>query len=154
MKIYLGSDHGGFELKERIKKWLVEWGYQVVDKGAFELDNKDDYPDFILPVAEEVARDSQFRGIILGRSGNGEAMLANKVKGIRAALCLTPEMAEKAREHNDANILSIGEDYIEPRLVRRMVKMFLETEFSQEGRHIRRLSKFPDAMENNNKINY
>ena len=141
VKIYLGSDHGGFGLKEEIKIWLAENGYGVEDMGAYELAGDDDYPDFIIPVAEAIAEGSGSLGIILGRSGNGEAIAANKVRGVRAALCTNVEMARKAREHNDANILSIGADYVDENLAKEIVKTFLETNFSGEERHKRRLEK-------------
>ncbi|MDO8452766.1 MAG: RpiB/LacA/LacB family sugar-phosphate isomerase [bacterium] len=141
MKIYIGSDHGGFELKEKIGVWLTENGYEVEDLGAHELTEDDDYPDFIFPVGEKVAPESGSRGIILGRSGNGEAIAANKVKGVRAAVCTNVEMAKKAREHNDANVLSIGADFVDETLAIEIVKVFLETEFSNEERHKRRLEK-------------
>lgn len=139
--IYLGTDHGGYKLKEEIKNWLTTNNYQVEDLGAHALDPNDDYPDFIIPVAQKVAADPQSLGIVIGRSGNGEAIAANKVKGIRAALCLNEEMAKKAKEHNNANILSLGADYIQHDQVKRIIKTFLETPFSNEERHVRRIEK-------------
>lgn len=150
MKIYLGADHGGFELKEELKGFLSELGYEVEDMGANTKDEGDDYPDFIIPLAEKVVYEErngdkpwgeEFLGIVLGRSGNGEAIAANKVKGARAALCTNVEMARKAREHNNANILSIGADYVDENLAKEMIKVFLETSFSGEERHKRRLEK-------------
>ena len=99
--IYLGTDHGGYVLKEEIKHWLSENNIEFQDLGAHTLNPEDDYPDFIVPVAQKVAQDPQALGIIIGRSGNGEAIAANKVKGVRAALCLNEEMAKKARQHNN-----------------------------------------------------
>ncbi len=139
MKIYIGADHGGFEYKEMLKEHLGE--HEVVDLGASELNSEDDYPDFILPVAESVAGDGGSMGIVIGRSGNGEAICANKVKEIRAAVCTNVEMARKAREHNGANILSIGADYVDEDTVKEIVQAFLETPFSGEERHKRRLEK-------------
>lgn len=141
MKIYIGSDHGGYKLKEELKKYLVELAYEVEDMGAHSLDSGDDYPDFVFPVAEKVAQDPQSIGIVLGRSGVGEAIAANKVKGIRAALVWNEQVAVKAREHSDANILSLGADFIDKETAKRIVKIFLETPFSQEERHKRRLEK-------------
>lgn len=141
MKVYFGTDHGGYDLKEELKKYVQELGCGVVDKGAFALDPEDDYPDFVIPAAEAVAADAGSLGIVLGRSGNGEQIAANKVKGIRAALCLNTTMAIKAKEHNHANVLSIGADYTDPAEVRKIVKAFLETPFSSEERHQRRIDK-------------
>lgn len=144
MKIYLATDHGGYELKEILKKWLVDEGYQVEDMGAHSLDPNDDYPDFIIPLAQKVAGAKDALGIISGRSGNGEAIAANKVKGIRAAVCLNEEMARKAKEHNNANIISLGADYMSVEEAKNIVKTFLDTPFSNEERHIRRLKKIEE----------
>lgn len=141
MKIYIGADHGGYELKEELKKYLREMGYEIEDMGAQELNPEDDYPDYVFPTAESVVRNSGSMGIVIGRSGNGEAIAANKVKGIRAALCWSEEIAKKAREHNDANILSLGADYIDLETAKRIVKTFLETSFSGEEKHKRRIEK-------------
>lgn len=141
MKVYIGTDHGGFELKEKLKKYVASLGYEVMDKGAFQLDPEDDYPDFIIPVAQAVSKDSEARGIVLGRSGNGEQIAANKIKGVRAALCMNETMAQKAREHNDANVISIGADYVDEDMAKKMIKIFLATPFSGEERHKRRLEK-------------
>ena len=111
MKIYLGSDHAGFQLKEEVKKFLLEKGYSVEDKGAFQYQAEDDYPDFIRPVAEAVAKDPEnSRGIIFGGSGQGEAICANRVKGVRAAVYYggTVHIVELSREHNNLKILSLG----------------------------------------------
>ena len=139
--IYLGTDHGGYVLKEEIKHWLSENNIEFQDLGAHTLNPEDDYPDFIVPVAQKVAQDPQALGIIIGRSGNGEAIAANKVKGVRAALCLNEEMAKKARQHNNANILSLGADYTTQDEAKKIVKVFIESPFSNEERHIRRLKK-------------
>lgn len=147
--IFIASDHGGFELKEELKIWLIENGTAGEDMGAFSLDPGDDYPDFIIPLARKVAADRGSRGIILGRSGNGEAIAANKIRGIRAALCLNERMARMAREHNDANIISLGADYISSEEAKKIVKTFLETPFSNEARHARRLQKLQELEETN-----
>lgn len=141
MKVYLGADHGGYALKEELKKFLAELGCDIEDMGATSLNMDDDYPDFVVPVAQNVVRDSGSFGIVLGRSGNGEAILANKVKGIRAALCLNEDMARLAREHNNANVLSLGADFVDYEAAKRIVKVFLETPFSGEERHKRRVNK-------------
>lgn len=145
--IYLGTDHGGYSLKEEIKNWLTESNIKFQDLGAHSLDPQDDYPDFIIPVAKQIASDPQSLGIIIGRSGNGEAIAANKVRGARAALCLNEEMAQKAREHNNANIISLGADYISMDEAKKIVKVFIETEFSNEERHIRRIEKIKKIEE-------
>src|SRR3989344_8411927 len=139
--IYLATDHGSYQLKEEIKTYLAQNNISAEDLGAHTLDPEDDYPDFIIPVAKRVASDPSSLGIIIGRSGNGEAIAANKVRGIRAALCLNEEMARKARQHNDANILSLGADYITQDEAKRIVRTFIETNFSNEDRHIRRIEK-------------
>lgn len=149
MKVYLGADHGGYELKEEIKKYLSEHEMEIEDLGATTLDPEDDYTDFIIPVARIVASDSGSSGIVIGRSGNGESIAANKIKGIRAALCLNETMAEKAREHNNANILSLGADYISLEDAKKIVQKFLDTPFSNEERHIRRLKKIEDIEKQN-----
>ncbi|MBI2405651.1 RpiB/LacA/LacB family sugar-phosphate isomerase [Candidatus Microgenomates bacterium] len=148
MKVFIGSDHGGFQLKEELKRYLGDLGHEVEDMGGHELNPEDDYPDFIFPVALRVAQDKlhgeNVVGIVIGRSGNGEVIAANKVKGIRAALCTDQEMARHAREHNDANILSLGADVIDIESAKEIVKVFLETPFSSEERHKRRLAKIAD----------
>lgn len=147
MNIYLATDHGGYDLKEILKNWLKESGYDTKDLGAFSIDPNDDYPDFIIPLARKVAQETDSLGIIIGRSGNGEAIAANKVKGIRAAVCLNEEMARKAKQHNDANILSLGADYISVDEAKNIAKMFLDTPFSNEERHIRRIDKIKKTEE-------
>ena len=143
MKIYIGTDHGGFEFKKKIVGWLKKWGHEVEDMGAYELDPLDDYPDFIVPVANGVVFDRDSLGIVLGRSGNGEAICANKVKGVRAALCLNETMAEKAREHNNANVLSLGADFIDTKTTKKIIKKFIETPFSTNEKYLRRIKKEP-----------
>ncbi|MFV1917110.1 MAG: RpiB/LacA/LacB family sugar-phosphate isomerase [Patescibacteria group bacterium] len=147
MKIYIASDHGGFEYKEELKNYLKGKGYEVEDTGAHELDPKDDYTDFVFPLAMRVSKEAGSMGIVLGRSGNGEQVAANKVKGIRAALCLNETMAKKARDHNDANVLSLGADYIDLETAKKVVEVFLETQFSNAKRHKRRLRKVSDYEE-------
>lgn len=141
MKIYIASDHGGFEYKEELKTFLKNKGYEVGDMGANKLDPGDDYPDFTIPCAEKVSDDEGSFGIIIGRSGNGEQIAANKVKGIRAALCLDEKMAQKAREDNDANIVTLGADYLNLEFAKKIVETFLATAFSNAERHKRRIEK-------------
>lgn len=143
MNIYIGSDHAGFELKEKLKKYIESLGYKLEDKGAFILEANDDYPDFIIPVAESVAKDKNSIGIILGGSGQGEAIVANKTDDIRAIEYYggNLEIIRLGREHNDANILSLGARFIDEDEAKEAVKTFLETRFSEEEKHIRRLKK-------------
>ncbi len=141
--IYIGSDHAGFELKEKLKEYLVELKYELVDKGAFEIDNNDDYPDFIIPVAQAVRDDEGSFGIILGGSGEGEQISANKIDGIRACEYYggNLEIVRLSREHNDANILSLGARFIIEDEAKEAVKIFITTKFSGDARHIRRINK-------------
>jgi ribose 5-phosphate isomerase B len=145
MKIYIGTDHAGFELKEELKKFLKDLGCEVEDKGAYEFNREDDYPDFILPVvkavAEDIARDLDSRGIVIGGSGQGEAIVANKVKNIRAAVVYDEYSARMSREHNDANIVSLGTRTLSADKAKKLVKLWLETPFSNEERHKRRIEK-------------
>lgn len=137
MKIALGSDHAGFVYKQAIKQMLSEAGHEVLDFGTDSAENCD-YPLFIRPAAEAVARGDAERGIVLGGSGNGEAIVANKVKGIRCALVWDEKTAELARRHNDANCISIGERTVTKDEALDMVNIFLETPFDG-GRHERRV---------------
>ncbi len=161
MKIYIGSDHVGFEFKEELKKYLsdLDLGYEIEDKGAIELNEDDDYPDFIKPVAEAVAGNALSKGIIIGGSGQGEAIVANKIKGVRAVVFYGPkeavttvdakgrestdpfEIIKLAREHNNANILSLGLRFMSIDEAKFAVELFLSTKFPGEERHIRRINK-------------
>ncbi len=141
MKVYLGADHGGFERKEHIKSYLDGLGYDVEDAGAHTLDTQDDYPQFAKEVAGKVAADADSRGILFCRSGIGMDITANKVRGARCAQIFTVEMAKKSREHNDANVLSIATDYIPEEDVLEIVKTWLETPFSKDERHARRIAQ-------------
>ncbi|MFA7315726.1 MAG: RpiB/LacA/LacB family sugar-phosphate isomerase [Candidatus Paceibacterota bacterium] len=147
-KIYIGSDHAGYELKEKLKAYLSVLKYEVEDCGAFTLDNDDDYTDFIQPVAEKVAQDPESFGIILGGSGQGEAMCANRVIGARASVYYggTLDMITITREHNNANILSLGARFLTEEDAKQAVELFLTTKFSDEPRHLRRITK----LESNN----
>lgn len=141
--IYLGADHAGFELKEEIKKYLQQNGFEVEDMGAFVLNSDDDYPDFIIPVARKVAENPEKnRGIVLGGSGQGEAIVANKGKGIRAVVYYggSLDIVKLSRQHNDANILSLGARFLSKEEAIEAVKVWLETPF-EGGRHERRIQK-------------
>lgn len=148
MKVFLGSDHAGFELKEEIKKFLIGERYEVEDCGAFRFDQNDDYPDFCSKVAKRVAENSGSVGFVFGKSGAGEAIVANKIKGARAVLAVNEENVRLSREHNDANVLSFGSIFYDTETVKKLAKLFLETPFSNEERHIRRISKIRE-IENN-----
>jgi ribose 5-phosphate isomerase B len=137
MKIAIGSDHAGFRYKEKIKEFLQERAHEVIDFGTFS-EEPVDYPLFIRPVAEAVARGEAERGIVLGGSGNGEAMAANRIKKVRCALCWNEEVARLARAHNDSNVLSLGERLIAEETALEIVRVWLETPFDG-GRHVRRI---------------
>ena len=138
MKIALGSDHAGFRYKEKIKQLLVSLGHEVEDFGT-DSEESVDYPKFIRPAAEAVARGECERGIVLGGSGNGEAMAANKVRGVRCALCWNEETARLSRQHNDANVLSLGERVITEEMALQIVRVWLTTDF-EGGRHSARIA--------------
>ncbi|MGA2177043.1 MAG: ribose 5-phosphate isomerase B [Verrucomicrobiota bacterium] len=137
MKIGIGSDHAGFEYKERIKQLLRDLGHEVRDFGT-DSETPVDYPLFIRPVALAVARGEVERGVVLGGSGNGEAMVANRVRGVRCALCWNLESARLGREHNDANVLSLGARMMPLELALEIVKVWLDTPFAG-GRHAERI---------------
>jgi len=144
MTIYLATDNAGFELKEKIKKFLVDSGHTVEDCGAHTLNPDDDYPDFIRIAAEKVAKNPGSRGIILGGSGQGEAMVANRVLGIRATVFygFSQEIITLSRTHNDANILSLGSRFLTINEATEAVQLWLSTAFSEDPRHKRRIAKF------------
>lgn len=160
MKVFLGTDHAGFELKNIIHDFLVAKGYSVEDCGAYTFDKEDDYPDFISKAAIEVSKDPQNSwGIIFGGSGQAEMMVANKFKGVRCALFYGKaiptgaadvtgrkssdpyEIVNLTREHNDANMLSIGARFVTAKEAKKIVLMWLETPFSEAERHVRRIEK-------------
>lgn len=143
MKIYIGSDHAGYELKEKLKIYLGSLNCEVTDKGAFNLDPTDDYPDFIRPVANEVTKDENSFGVILGGSGEGEQISANKIDGIRAIEYYggNLEIIKLGREHNNANVLSLGARFMTEEEAKEAVRIFLQTPFSNDERHIRRINK-------------
>src|SRR5438132_10892833 len=137
MKIAIGSDHAGFKYKEKIRQLLEGLGHEVADFGT-DSEEPVDYPLFIRPVALAVARGKAERGVVLGGSGNGEAMAANRVKGVRCALCWNVASARLARQHNDANVLSLGQRMISEDEALEIVRVWLETPFDG-GRHLRRI---------------
>jgi ribose 5-phosphate isomerase B len=139
MKISLGTDHAGFKLKEKVKQLLESLGHDVTDFGTFS-EEPVDYPKFVRPAAEAVARGECERGIVFGGSGNGEAMTANKVRGVRCALCWNEESARLSRQHNDANVLSLGERLVPEDLALNIVRIWLTTPF-EGGRHARRIAQ-------------
>lgn len=161
MKIYIASDHAGFNLKEEMIPFVksLDFRHEVFDLGPTKYDENDDYPDFIAPVAKAIAEDSEARGIIIGGSGQGEAMTANRFKGVRAAVFYGEqqpiqyidmtmkesqdpyEIVKLSRAHNDANILSIGARFASSTESKMAVKLFLETSFTGEERHLRRIKK-------------
>lgn len=145
--IYLATDHRGFELKEKIKNWLFEWDLEFVDCGAKSYDQTDDYPDFISLAAEKVAQDPVGnRAIILGGNGQGEAIVANRRRGVRAAVYYggPKEMIVMSREHDASNVLSLGASFVGDD-VKEMIKLWLNTPFSGDERHVRRIAKIDPA---------
>lgn len=145
-KIFLAADHAGFELKEHIKKYLQKAGYQVEDQGAYKYDAEDDYPEFVLKAAKKAASTKNSKAIIFGGSGQGEAIVANKVKGIRAAVynCSNLGIIKLSRTHNDANILSIGARFMTKEHAIEAVNLWLNTAFSNEARHKRRIRQIQE----------
>ena len=142
MKIYIATDHAGFELKNRLKEYLQSMNYDVEDCGALVFDSLDDYPDFILPAAKKVAKDKNSKGIILGGSGQGEAMAANRIKGIRAMVYYDGpnEIVKLSRMHNNANIISFGARFVSFEKAVEVLKIWLDEEF-EGGRHEARINK-------------
>lgn len=143
MRIAVGSDHAGFRYKEMFKRHLTKLGHEVVDFGT-DSEEPVDYPLYCRPVAEAVAKGDVERGIVLGGSGNGEAMVANRVRGVRAALCWNLESAELGRRHNDANVLSVGERMMTEELAIQILETWLGTPFDG-GRHQRRIEEIDAA---------
>jgi ribose 5-phosphate isomerase B len=154
MKIYLGTDHAGFEAKEKVKEFLSKEGHEVIDCGSHAFDVNDDYPDFIHPVGKGVSENKDAMGVIFGGSGQGEAMCANRYKGVRASVYYgapgkdqvdaggkSLNMIASTREHNNANVLSLGVRFLTDEEIIATVKLFIETPFSNGDRHIRRITK-------------
>jgi ribose 5-phosphate isomerase B len=152
-KIHIAADHAGYDLKQELIKFLEQKNYEVVDHGAFEYDEEDDYPDFIFPAAKSVVLDGEqgAKGIIIGGSGQGEAIAANRIAGVRAVVFNgqydpvdgreVPQEIVTARQHNDANVLSLGARFLSTEEAKEAVDLFLETAFSGEERHVRRIRK-------------
>lgn len=154
-KVYIASDHAGYALKEELVPYIGTLGYEVEDLGAHALDAEDDYPDFITPCAMKVVADTGSFGVILGASGQGEAMAANRIQGARAAVFYgaptatqqdavghTLDLIASTRMHNDANILSIGARFVSADEAKEALRKFIETPFSGEERHVRRIGKY------------
>ena len=139
MRVHIGSDHAGFELKQHLIGELTAKGYEVVDHGATSYDAEDDYPVYCLPAAEAVVADPGSLGIVIGGSGNGEAIAANKVDGVRCALAWSEQTATLGRQHNNANVISVGGRMHTEEEATRFVELFLETPFSEDPRHQRRI---------------
>jgi ribose 5-phosphate isomerase B len=144
MRVHLGTDHAGLDLKQHLIAWLREHGHEPVDHGAFAYDAADDYPVFCLRAAEAVVADPGSLGVVIGGSGNGEQIAANKVEGVRAALAWNDETAVLARQHNDANVVSVGGRMHTVEEMTRFVGLFLDTPFSDEERHVRRIAMLAD----------
>jgi ribose 5-phosphate isomerase B len=144
VRVYLGSDHAGFELKARLIEWLASAGHEPVDCGPPSYEPDDDYPPYVMRAAQGVVADPGSLGIVIGGSGNGEQIAANKIPGIRAALAWTDETAQLARLHNDANVLSLGARMYGADAAIGFVKVFIGTPFSGEPRHARRLAEVAD----------
>lgn len=165
MKVYLATDHTGFELKNKTKESLEQAGYEVEDCGAYTFDKFDDYPDFISKAAESVSKDPESKGVIFGGSGQAEMMVANKFEGVRCALfyaAIAPvrsadvtgrvstdpyEMLRLTREHNDANMLSLGVRFLTDEDALKAIKLWLEAPFTKEERHVRRIEKIKKIEE-------
>lgn len=143
MRIAVATDHAGFTLKEMLKVFLADEGYEVVDCGAHEMNQDDDYPDFIRPAAEAVAEGRAERAIVLGGSGQGEAMVANRIKGVRAVAYYggSGDILKLSREHNDANILSLAARFLSEDEAKEAIRLWLATPFSNDERHQRRIHK-------------
>ena len=162
MKIFIGADHAGFEMKQALLPFLRELGHEVVDKGAFEFNADDDYPDFIIPVAREVAKDPEVvRGVVIGGSGQGEAMAANRFKGVRAAVYYgfpiprsdvesgsrsDLSIIKLSRQHNNSNILSLGARFLNENDAKEALRLWLLTPFAEENRHHRRLKELDEIQ--------
>lgn len=144
MRVYLGSDHAGFALKQRLVERIAALGHEPVDCGPASYDPEDDYPPYVIDAARRVTRDAGSLGIVIGGSGNGEAIAANKVRGVRCALAYSEETARLGREHNDANVLSLGARMYPEEEAVRFAEVFLSVPFSGEPRHVRRLAQVAD----------
>ena len=144
MRVHLGSDHAGLELKTHLDTWLRDQGHEPVDHGPTDYDADDDYPAYCFAAGEAVVADPGSLGVVIGGSGNGEQIAANKVAGVRAALAWSHEIAELARLHNDANVISIGARMHSAEEATSFVEVFLATAFSEDERHARRIALLTD----------
>ena len=144
MRVYLGSDHAGYELKTGLITWLSDNGHEPVDCGPFAYDAEDDYPPYVIAAAERTVNDAGSIAIVIGGSGNGEQIAANKVDGVRAALCWSVEIATLTRQHNDANVCSLGARFLDQPAAEAIVHAFVSTAFSADARHIRRIALITD----------
>ncbi len=150
MQILLASDHAGFELKNTLVSFLKEQGHDAQDCGASIYIEEDDYPDFITPLAQKVAQNKDIFGIVIGGSGQGEAMAANRIKGVRAAVYYgepaqkNQEIIKLSREHNNANVLSLGARFVSADEAKEVITLWLSTPFSNDERHVRRIQKLDD----------
>ena len=148
--IYLGADHLGFELKEKVKKWLADWGYQFEDLGNDKLDLEDDYPDFAIKVAKKVSRGKEAMGILICGSGVGMDVVANRFAGVRCGLGITPQQIRIAKRDDDLNCISLSADYVSEEENKLIIQMFLETQFSAVEKYLRRIKKI-DSINNINR---
>ena len=162
MLVIFGADHAGYELKETLKSYVLDLGYEIKDMGAYSFEETDDYPDFIVPVAKEVSKNpDSVRGVVLGGSGQGEAIVANRFTDVRAVVFLNPSVLKNkkngddeddvirlSREHNDSNVLSLGANFLTEEQAKKAVSEWLKTPFSEEERHLRRIKKID--LKNNN----
>lgn len=144
MRVHIGSDHAGFDLKQHLVQVLTDQGYEVIDHGAESYDAEDDYPNFCIPAAEGVVADPGSLGIVIGGSGNGEAIAANKVDGVRCALAWNEDTAKLGRQHNNANVVSVGGRMHTVEEATQLIEWFLETPFSGDARHERRIQLLLD----------
>jgi ribose 5-phosphate isomerase B len=148
MLIYIGADHRGFNLKENIKLWLKNNGYEVYDVGAIAFDPYDDYPDFAKDLALNVEKDlEKAKGILICGSGIGVCIVANKFKGIRAGIGISPDQVFEAKNHDDINVLCLASDFIDENLAKKMIEVFLKTPFDSEKKYLRRIEKIKDLEE-------
>ena len=149
MKVYLAADHAGFELKEDVKKYLLDQSFEVEDFGAYTFTPGDDYPDFIAKVGEAIQNNPEAFGIIFGKSGAGEEIVANKFKNVRAVLGFSKENVELSRIHNNANVLSLGSQFESFGEAKELVDIFLKTPFSNDPRHVRRIEEIKEIEDKN-----
>ena len=147
--IYLAADHRGFELKNKIKEWLKEWGYEYEDMGAFEYNKNDDYPDFAEAVGKKVAGDTESRGILACGSGVGIDVAANKIDGVRAGTISNSEQAKASVNDENLNVLSLAADFLSEQKAQEIVKAFLETRYEKTDRYERRLEKVKELEDEN-----